>query len=666
MRSTDANDSLIWNEIVERRRRGDTFDIEEYARRYPHLADALRHRDAAERLINTAVWPATLAPTSPHAFGQFRVLRRLGAGSFGTVWLCQDDQLGRQVALKVLHPHCCAPADLARFLAEARSVAALDDHPHIVKVLSAGESGGSPYIVYKYVPGTTLAERLAKGPLPPLQAAALIAQLANALGHCHRHGVFHRDVKPANILLDERGRPLLIDFGLALHEEGLSRALGTLAGTLMYMAPEQLQGGYIDGRADVYALGMVLYQALTGRLPFASTDADDLRRQVLEREPPSPREKSPEVPRELADICLRALRKRPEDRYGDAAALEEDLRKWARSAVAAQAVPVAPAVAPEPKRRFSPLLLGLLAAAVPCLVLIGWLGLRAVRPTPPSPGPTIEGAAQAPTGAKEGPKKAPVEEPKKDEEEKEEPKKKIVEKKDAKPGTLLVKRGGKGFTPPGRDYHTTGIAWDGKHLWLATSTTNIFEVTTRGKVVRVFKAQDSAPRGMAWIGDRLWTTSSHLDGRILQYRVRDDQLETVSSFPAPIEGVGGRVSDGLAWDGKRLWRSHRHTLTPFSRTGKKGVSVPMPELIGAVAWDGKHLWLAEDPGFRERMLGATAKLHVLDRKGKTLKTYATPLKGIHGLAWADERHLWAVSEVPLEPKLICPLDVSAARRDLEK
>lgn len=264
---------------------------------------------------------------------RFEVLDIVGQGSFGTVYKARDPQLDRVVALKVPRAgNLSRPEDLDRFLREARSVAQLR-HPSIVAVHEIGQAGSFPFLVSDFVEGVTLADALSARRPAPREAAELIAQVADALHYAHSQGVVHRDVKPSNILLGPDGRPLVSDFGLAKRDAGeITMTLeGQILGTPAYMAPEQARGEAhrVDGRSDVYSLGVVLYELLTGELPFRG-NTRMLLHQVLHDEPRPPRSLNDRLPRDLETACLKAMAKEPARRYASAEALAEDLRRFLR------------------------------------------------------------------------------------------------------------------------------------------------------------------------------------------------------------------------------------------------------------------------------------------------------------------------------------------------
>jgi serine/threonine-protein kinase len=278
-----------------------------------------------------AARPASAAPDVP-AVGGYELLDVLGKGGMGVVYRARQTALNRLVAVKMIQPEVYAgPAERARFRTEAEAAAGLQ-HPNIVQVYEVGEHDGRPFLALEYVDGGSLADRLGGTPLPARAAAELVETLARAIHYAHERGVVHRDLKPANVLLTAGGTAKVADFGLAKRLEGEAgqTRTGAVLGTPNYMAPEQAAGRVkeIGPAADVYGLGAILYELLTGRPPFQGTTLLETLEQVRSQTPVPPRLLRPQVPRDLETVCLKCLEKDPGRRYASARDLADELRRY--------------------------------------------------------------------------------------------------------------------------------------------------------------------------------------------------------------------------------------------------------------------------------------------------------------------------------------------------
>jgi TolB-like protein/predicted Ser/Thr protein kinase len=277
---------------------------------------------------------ATRAAELLGELGDYELLEEIGRGGQGVVFRARQKSLNRIVALKVISlGQWASKAHLKRFRLEAEAAARLE-HPGIVPIHEVGERDGSCYFSMKFVEGGQLDEVATREPMPIRQAAELIAKVARTVHYAHEHGILHRDIKPGNILLDQKGEPHLTDFGLARLVESESSVTQTLdvLGTPSYMAPEQAIGNNaaISSVTDVYGLGAVLYQLLTGQPPFAGGATYETIKLLLDTEPKQPRVLNPKVDRDLSTVCLKCLEKDPKRRYSSALALAEDLERWSR------------------------------------------------------------------------------------------------------------------------------------------------------------------------------------------------------------------------------------------------------------------------------------------------------------------------------------------------
>lgn len=345
--------------------------------------------------------------------GPYEVRDLIGHGGMATVYRGYQANLNRFVAIKVLADWMSQDTQFVhRFRLEALAAGGLR-HPNILTILDAGTFEGQHYIVMDYVPTGTLGDLMRNGPMSPDQAVTLTAQIADALDYVHRRGIVHRDMKPTNVLMDEDGRPLLADFGIAQAMVSGPRLTqtGSAVGTPEYMSPEQGQGARVDGRSDIYSLGIILYQMLTGKVPFAADTPMATLYQVVHQPPVSPRQVNPSIPPYLESIILKAIAKRPEDRFQTGGEMAESLRRRGVTPAPAKRgstrlpAPASPpgGVTPAPRRRPLPLVfggvIGLIAVIGISLLLSGLIrneprvpgnatldvaGLPSVTETPPA------------------------------------------------------------------------------------------------------------------------------------------------------------------------------------------------------------------------------------------------------------------------------------------
>jgi serine/threonine-protein kinase len=293
--------------------------------------------------------PDTTAVRLPEQFGRYRIVRLLGEGGMGAVYLARDSQLDRDVALKVPQFSGADAARLLdRFRQEARAAATVH-HPNICPVYDVGEIDGVHYLTMAFIHGKSLDKWVGTGkPLAPRQAAALVRKIALAMHEAHKRGVIHRDLKPANVMIDRRGEPVVMDFGLARRTQTGDQRItqtGTVMGSPAYMAPEQVKGDVhaMGPSCDVYSLGVILYELLAQRLPFTGDNLAVLA-QVLLDDPPPPSRSRPDLEPALEAICLKAMAKVPAARYASMAEMAADLQAILRGS----APPVAPRAAAAP------------------------------------------------------------------------------------------------------------------------------------------------------------------------------------------------------------------------------------------------------------------------------------------------------------------------------
>jgi eukaryotic-like serine/threonine-protein kinase len=265
--------------------------------------------------------------------GRYRIQRKLGAGGMADVYLAEDQELGRRVAIKILNSrHGNDDQFIERFRREAKNAAALN-HPNIVSIYDRGEAEDTYYIAMEFLDGRTLKELIVSRGAAPINVAVEYArQILSALRFAHRHGIVHRDIKPHNVLVDAEGRVKVTDFGIARAGTSQMTETGSIVGTAQYLSPEQARGGEVDPRSDLYSLGIVLYELLTGKTPFDGDTPVEIAMKHLSTTPKPPSKLRPDIPRELDMVVLRALAKNPDDRYQTADEMEADLERVARGA----------------------------------------------------------------------------------------------------------------------------------------------------------------------------------------------------------------------------------------------------------------------------------------------------------------------------------------------
>lgn len=370
---------VVKHEYRVRRMCGDRPSFQEYYDRFPHLAGQIdvalssvdlgsqrvSHESTKSRVPQSVESTHVTDEESKHCgspksgnprralpdrVGRYELEQFLDGGGFADVYLARDGQLKRSVAVKIARPeYRNSPATRDAYLDEAGKVAQLD-HPHIVPVYDVGQTeDGDVYFVCKYIRGSNLAKLLQHRRLTTEQCVDLLAKVAEALHHAHKRGLVHRDIKPANMLVDDDGTPYVADFGLAVREDQQREHAGELAGTVPYMAPEQVRGDVhrMDGRVDVWALGVILYEALTGRRPFAGETQDELFDEILNRDPKPLRQIDDEIPFDLEQITLKCLAKRPPDRYTTCRDLADALTSWLSNPQPNLEPPVSPPLSPD-------------------------------------------------------------------------------------------------------------------------------------------------------------------------------------------------------------------------------------------------------------------------------------------------------------------------------
>lgn len=335
---TDKDEEILVNLLLqweEQREKGQEALPDDLCHNHPHLVSELTRRI---QILTVTSWldqpistsddhsssSSSLSPESRSLIGRYRLDYPIAEGGFAHVWRGYDLELQRVVAVKIPKPSRVHSAEA--FMAEARRVARLK-HPGVVPVFDVGTDGDVCFIVSEFVEGGSLGDHLVKNPPIQQQAIRWVIDIADTLEYAHLHGIIHRDIKPANILIDHHGRALLADFGIA--QSAKMEVKQTLSlGTLQYMSPEQLEGRELDPRADIFSLGVVLHEILTGRLPYSSIEPNDLRREIVAG---VPNVSVLGLSEEIKQICQKALERDPQRRYTSAAHFAADLRSYLAS-----------------------------------------------------------------------------------------------------------------------------------------------------------------------------------------------------------------------------------------------------------------------------------------------------------------------------------------------
>ncbi len=536
---------------------------------------------------------------------RYRLEREIGSGGIGTVYRATDLRTGATVAVKVLHPHLAKDPDFVRRFHRGARIARKLEDPNIVRVLDHGRDGGQQFLVMELVEGKTLLDVLStRAKRSDKEARSIVRQVALALDAAHQQGVVHRDIKPGNILVTKDGVAKVTDFDIAraIDATRMTRT-GLFMGSVRYAAPEAFSGR-ADIRSDIYSLGIVLYEMLTGRVPFDADTPLAVMEMHRTTEPPGLEQLDRLGEGTLAAVVQRCLEKRPEERFQDPRKL---LLALEGRAAAEPRRPKAPPPGPrwplpdwlrQPYARYvlagSGAILAVVLALVGGNVLFSGGESTVGNPTPTPPPSSTAG-----------------------------------------PGEVVTEITVDDFIAPGRT--TRGLAWDGAHLWLSADT-ELFKADADGEVVDSYSAPEVTPEGLTWDGETFWIFTTNKSD-IHQFSIDDSadvsEPRIISSFRSPNQRIGGTY-DGLAWDGTGLWYSDAESVYKLDTAGNVLSSFTFGHDIAGLAWDGERLWLAYNPS----TLLEDATLVKTDTQGTILLTTTVPLSHIDALTWGDG-HLWA-------------------------
>lgn len=612
--------------------------------------------------------------------GPYRILEQIGVGGMSTVYKAYQPSMDRYVAVKIL-PHYLSqdPEFARRFQREARAIARLE-HAHILPVHDYGEYEGIAYIVMRYVEAGTLKERMAQGPLPLDEIDRLVGQIGGALDYAHRLGVIHRDVKPGNVLMDAQGDTYLSDFGLARMMETTQQltASGVGVGTPAYMSPEQGQGVKVDHRSDIYSLGVILYEMITGHVPYEAETPMGVVLKHISDPLPLPRTIVPNVPEAVEKVILKALAKDPAGRFQTAGEMVEALDIAVRKALAAEPTQIAEAAPAKPLRaaaagtaredisfvtRVERLWaqprgkVALVGGAAAVLVVLGWLLSRlpyrvqiaapavtttateasVVKPLVTDKVPTVP----LPTGATPVstlPPSTPMQEP-----------------SSTPPQPESTPMAVQAYALPLNE--PWDITYDGSELWVLFDRLLVrLELVEAEGRFRAAQQQDfPIVKGLTWDASRgeYWTVRGVQWAQDKYIDLVDRAGNTAATFTVPQAFAGAPVH--VAWDGENLWVTSRVTssggsgalykLQPLGEGGALGVIDSYAQPIGrfpnreasGMTWDGSQLWLLVDD-FLVKLNQAAQPVCRIELSDPDASWW-----GWQGVAW-DGQFLWVTHE----------------------